>query len=614
MDTQGSGRLVAARYRLLEQLGAGGMGVVWRATDELLHVEVAVKQVGIGEWLPDAERDQRVLRAMREARNAARLREHPHIVTVHDVVVENGVPWIVMEYVPSRTLAEVVGEDGPLTVDQARVVGLALVDALATAHELGIVHRDVKPANVLLSPTGRIALVDFGIAVHEDDAGLTASGVIGTLEYIAPERLRGDAATAAGDLFSLGCTLYQAMEGISPFRREQAYASMAAVLGEPPPPPHRTGPLTELILALLGKDPARRPTSDEVRRSLGAADVSNSQARDVARQLAAPTVTAPVPAPAPTTPLPAEPPAAHPPPVAPTSVAHSPGEPGEPAEPAAPTEPRVPHRPPAPSSPSPTPSPASLPPARLQSPTVPPPDEPQGAPRRRRRRPLVYILSAVGAVIALIVVLSLLPQDGKDGKHKDEGSSGAAQPGGTATSASETSDSASPSGASSEGGAAQPALAPGVAPNGYTVHEFAPAKVAAPAGWQVDFCDSEQGCHLYPGTDKDYGIWIGAPDPPGQRAEQLIRTNATALRNDNPGLKILSQGPGTYRTYSDVAEVRATCACPQGTVTVHELAFGPVGEYTVLITVVALADTSPSADEVFRVATGTLLIANSTGS
>lgn len=447
MDTRGSGRLVAARYRLLEQLGFGGMGVVWRATDELLHVEVAIKQVSIGDWLPDAEREQRVARAMREARNAARLREHPHIVSVHDVVVEDGVPWIVMEYVPSRTLAEVVAEDGPLTVEQVRVVGTALVDALAAAHALGIVHRDVKPANVLFAPTGRIALVDFGIAVHEDDAGLTASGVIGTLEYIAPERLRGDAATPAADLFSLGCTLFQAVEGTSPFRREQAYASMAAVLGEPPPQPRRAGPLTEVILGLLDKDPAGRPDADRVRLLL-AANVTDSGARNIARQLAAPTELArpatagepagpggsagpegsagavrPVGADGTTVPVPVHPAGA---PAAATTPAVSPA-----AAPPAVEPPPQPTRP------------ASPPPLRDRSPTVPLSDDPAAPPPRRRR--LAYIIGAVVAivaVIALIVVVSLLVNGSGDGEDDNDGDSPAVQ---SSESASET-----PTDASSE--------------------------------------------------------------------------------------------------------------------------------------------------------------------
>jgi serine/threonine protein kinase len=481
MSTHGTGRLVAARYRLLDRLGAGGMGVVWRANDELLHVEVAIKQVRIGDWLPDDEREQRVARAMREARNAARLRDHPHIVTVHDVVVEDGVPWIVMEYVPARSLADVLGEDGPLTVDQVRAVGLALVDALTTAHALGIVHRDVKPANVLIAPTGRIALVDFGIAVHRDDAGLTATGVVGTPEYIAPERLSGHPATAAGDLFSLGCTLYQAVEGRSPFRRESSYAIVAAVLGEEPAPPSHAGALTDLIVALLAKDPDRRPVAGELRRRLAAGDTRVDPGR-VARQLTTPVADTPFFAPAaPSTPVP-------------PARAWAPDRPG--------------HRPPAPSTP-----PPSLPSTRPDlgagpgSPTVP-------VPSRRRRRSR-YALLAVGAVIALVVVLSLFPSDDGDKNHGRSPSS--AGTGGPQT----------PAGTGSTDHAGTPAPVPGVAPAGYTLHGFAPATVAAPSAWQVDVCDSDNGCHLYPNNDKNYGLSVGSPDTePGATALQLARYDA----------------------------------------------------------------------------------------
>ncbi|MFJ8741132.1 serine/threonine-protein kinase [Embleya sp. NPDC127516] len=483
MDTRGSGRLVAARYRLLEQLGFGGMGVVWRATDELLHVEVAIKQVSIGDWLPDAEREQRVARAMREARNAARLREHPHIVSVHDVVVEDGVPWIVMEYVPSRTLAEVVAEDGPLTVEQVRVVGTALVDALAAAHALGIVHRDVKPANVLFAPTGRIALVDFGIAVHEDDAGLTASGVIGTLEYIAPERLRGDAATPAADLFSLGCTLFQAVEGTSPFRREQAYASMAAVLGEPPPRPRRAGPLTEVILGLLDKDPAGRPDADRVRLLL-AANVTDSGARNIARQLAAPTELA----------RPAA--AGEPGSAGPEGSADAEGSAGAlgPAGAEGTTVPVPVHPAGIPAAPTPAASPAATPPVveppqqqptrpaspplRAQSPTVPLPEDPAAAPPRRRR--LAYIIGAVVAivaVVALIVVVSLLVNGSGDGNDDNDGDSPGVQ---SSESASET-----PTDASSEA-APEAATDASGSSDGASTDSSSEAEQAVPSGGSTD--------------------------------------------------------------------------------------------------------------------------------
>ncbi|WP_188308211.1 serine/threonine-protein kinase [Streptomyces sp. CBMA123] len=254
------GRLVGRRYRLLRQLGAGGFGRVWQAHDETLGIDVAVKQL----WLPPAtsegERAERLARAEREARNAARLRDRPHIVAVHDVLVEDGMPWMVMQLVSGGSLGDRLAAHGPLPVERAAVVARALLTALGAAHAAGVVHRDVKPANVMLADDGDVLLADFGIAVHEADSTLTVTGAfVGSIEYIAPERARGVDGQAASDLFSLGVTLYQAVEGVSPFRRESATASLTAVLFDPPEPPRNAGRLAPLILALLAKDPEQRP-------------------------------------------------------------------------------------------------------------------------------------------------------------------------------------------------------------------------------------------------------------------------------------------------------------------------------------------------------------------
>ncbi|WP_159394293.1 serine/threonine-protein kinase, partial [Streptomyces sp. NRRL S-495] len=204
-----------------------------------------------------------MLRAAREARNAAKLRDHPHIVAVHDVVVEDGTPWIVMRLVEGRSLAELLRTDGPLPAPRAAEVTAALLKALKAAHTAGIVHRD-KPANVLLTDDGQVLLTDFGIAVHETDTRLTTTGgVIGSVEYMAPERFRGAQDQAAGDLFSLGVTLYEAVEGISPFRRETPTATIAAIALHDPPPMRHAGPvLASLITALPAKNPDGRPTVD----------------------------------------------------------------------------------------------------------------------------------------------------------------------------------------------------------------------------------------------------------------------------------------------------------------------------------------------------------------
>jgi serine/threonine protein kinase len=236
---------------------------VWSARDEALNVDVAVKEV----WLPQqvgSEREQasRLARAAREARNAAKLRDKPHIVAVHDVVVEDGIPWIVMQLVEGRSLEAHLRAQGLMPAARVAQVATALLKALQAAHAAGIVHRDLKPANVMLAADGDVLLGDFGIAVHETDTALTVTGgVVGSAEYMAPERLNGTEDQGAGDLFSLGVTLYEALEGRSPFRRETPTATLAAVaLHQPPPPQRADTPLASLITALLAKEPADRPT------------------------------------------------------------------------------------------------------------------------------------------------------------------------------------------------------------------------------------------------------------------------------------------------------------------------------------------------------------------
>ncbi|MEY9860941.1 serine/threonine protein kinase [Catenulispora sp. GAS73] len=267
------GRLIGGRYRLLARLGAGGMGRVWRASDEALRIEVAVKEV----WLPATpgpDADERLRRAEREARNAARLRDHPNVVAVHDVVVEDGAPWTVMQLVAGHTLEEHVEEYGPLSVAHAALVAGALLDALEAAHAAGIVHRDVKPANVMLADDGHVLLTDFGIAIGTTDTALTAAGsFLGSVEYIAPERARGTEGLAISDLFSLGVTLFQAAEGFSPFHRETATGTLTAVILDEAPPPVRAGRLTPLITGLLEKDPAARLGIAAARRLLTAPEV-----------------------------------------------------------------------------------------------------------------------------------------------------------------------------------------------------------------------------------------------------------------------------------------------------------------------------------------------------
>ena len=268
----GSGRVVAGRYELLDSVGHGAMGTVWRARDLRLDREVAVKEVRVPG--PMTYQDRNVLRerSLREARVAARL-SHPGVVTVHDVIEADGTPWIIMELVPSRSLAQVLAEDGPLPPARAAMMGMTMLEALGSAHAAGVVHRDVKPGNILVTPDGRAVLTDFGIATLHGDPGLTQAGmVMGTPGFCAPERIRGEPASPASDLWSLGATLYAAVEGRGPFEGQgSAMAVLANIVHGDPPPAKSAGPLEPVITALMKRDPAARPNAIAARRLLAAA-------------------------------------------------------------------------------------------------------------------------------------------------------------------------------------------------------------------------------------------------------------------------------------------------------------------------------------------------------
>ncbi|WP_229869629.1 serine/threonine-protein kinase [Streptomyces flaveolus] len=256
----GAGRLVGGRYRLLERLGAGGMGTVWRARDEVVERDVAIKEPQVPENLGAAERRTAFLRIEREARAAARI-DHPSVVTIHDVVSEAGRPWIVMELLRGKSLAELLDE-GTLAPAEAARIGLAVLGALAAAHEAGVLHRDVKPGNVMVGRHDRVVLTDFGIAQVEGEQKLTETGAfIGSPEYIAPERVLGRRPGPESDLWSLGVMLYLAVEGVSPFRRQTTASTLQAVLLAELPPPQNAGELTGLITGLLRKEPEGRLTA-----------------------------------------------------------------------------------------------------------------------------------------------------------------------------------------------------------------------------------------------------------------------------------------------------------------------------------------------------------------
>ncbi|MGX1271858.1 protein kinase domain-containing protein [Streptomyces phaeoluteigriseus] len=274
-----NGRTVGGRYRLLERIGSGGMGTVWRARDLLMEREVAVKEPRLPGSPEDESHRRAAHRLYREARAAARV-DHPSAVSIHDVVVEegeglrDGLPWIVMELVRGESLHEVLRR-GPLDTAEAARIGLAVLGALRAAHAVGIVHRDVKPANVLLGPHGRVALTDFGIAHIQGEESLTLSGeFVGSLEFIAPERMSGRGAGPASDLWSLGVLLYAAVEGWSPFRRTTVESTLAAILAADLPEPKQAGPLGPLLVRLLARDPDRRPGPAEVAEALEEATLS----------------------------------------------------------------------------------------------------------------------------------------------------------------------------------------------------------------------------------------------------------------------------------------------------------------------------------------------------
>ena len=236
------GMLITGRYRLREPVGAGGMGRVWLARDEMLDRDVAVKEFVPPDWMTDEEKSRLKDRTLREARSAARL-NHPHVVQIYDVVHAEGLPWIVMEYVPSRSLHQVISEDGAFTPVAAARIGLDVLDALSAAHRAGVLHRDIKPHNVLIATDGRVVLTDFGLATFVDDGSVTGPGlVVGSPQYVSPERARDGASTVESDLWSLGATLYSAVEGRSPYARESAMATLMALATEPPDPPEQAGP------------------------------------------------------------------------------------------------------------------------------------------------------------------------------------------------------------------------------------------------------------------------------------------------------------------------------------------------------------------------------------
>ncbi|GAA0920571.1 hypothetical protein GCM10009557_91020 [Virgisporangium ochraceum] len=261
--------LLAGRYRLRDPLGTGGMGRVWLARDEVLHRDVAIKEVDPPAGLSLDEREELRTRTLREARTTARL-SHPNVVQIYDVLGVDDRPWIVMEYVRSRSLQQILQDEGALPPARVAEIGLAVLRALAAAHAAGVLHRDIKPGNVLIADDGRVVLTDFGLATFQGGkSSVTRPGLVwGSPEYVAPERAKHGVSSVEADLWSLGATLYAAVEGSSPYARSTAMASLTALATERPPTPGHAGPLKPVISGLLRKDPRARLRASEVERIL----------------------------------------------------------------------------------------------------------------------------------------------------------------------------------------------------------------------------------------------------------------------------------------------------------------------------------------------------------
>ncbi|KUL59250.1 protein kinase [Streptomyces sp. NRRL S-1521] len=260
--------MIAGRYRLLSPLGEGGMGTVWRARDEVLGREVAVKEVRAPAGLPASEVDRLYARLEREAWAAARI-PHRNVVTVYDVAMEEGRPWIVMEVVRGLSLSDVLEAEGALPPQRTARIGAELLAALRAAHDAGVLHRDVKPGNVLIANDGRVVLTDFGIAMVEGSSALTMTGeVVGSPEFLAPERALGQRPGPASDLWSLGVLLYACVEGSSPFRQDTPLSTLRAVVDDDLPPARNAGPLAPVIEGLLRKDPAERTSAADAESDL----------------------------------------------------------------------------------------------------------------------------------------------------------------------------------------------------------------------------------------------------------------------------------------------------------------------------------------------------------
>jgi serine/threonine protein kinase len=564
-------QLIDGRYARVEAIGRGGFGVVWRAHDTLLERDVAIKEIEFPPVLDEHEQARIREKVLREARAAARL-SHPSLVTVYDVVEDDGRPFIVMELVAAPTLADRVGREGPLPDREVAAIGAQVLDALAAAHEQGIIHRDVKPANVMVSPSGRVQLGDFGIASIIDDPKVTSSGQLaGSPSYMAPEQANNDPAGAATDLWGLGATLYFAVEGAPPFAKDSALATLTSVVADDPRPMERATTLAPLLTDLLVKDPAARPSVDEVRRRLS----------EIAAGNPAPTPAAP-PAPSPTLLLETE--AAPPPPsrtkaVAPSAdelplVEHAPVPEVAPPDVAAP-EPAVAAPAPGPvpvaeaalapaaeTAPAPAPEPAAVaeatraaeaapvgdePPALEEAPAPAPraapaalrsPPRSRPAPPSRANGPMLLAGLAILLAVALVGFLASRPDPAPTGTSA--GSTTAEGPDTTPA------PDPAPDPAREEAGGST-AAAPET-PGSWTGYEdpVTGFTISHPPGWSVerngtltDFRDPQSGAYLR----------VDYTSSPGPSPEQAWYDFETRFAAENPNYRRIQIVPTTFKGF-----------------------------------------------------------------
>jgi eukaryotic-like serine/threonine-protein kinase len=519
------------------------MGAVWRARDELLGRDVAVKEIVWPPHMDPAERDVARQRAMREAQMAARL-SHPNVVGIFDVVEEDDRPWIVMELVPNRSLRDIIIDDGPLPPGRVARIGLGILAALRAAHDRGVLHRDVKPANVLIAPEGRVVLTDFGIARADDSPVLTGTGVlVGSPSYISPERARGTRADAAADLWGLGACLYAAVEGRPPFERDGALASLTAVVTDEPDPPTRAGPLWPVISALLRKDPDQRLSAEEAEQQLQplAEPETEDEPQPQPELSASPLASTPQPE--------AEPPeAGSPPPPRPTGPLPATGntEGGRAAAPEAASPETA--RPEA-GQPE-AAQPEAAPPGPAQPAVALPADGPAHAAAGWSRPRVVLAAAAAAVVIAAVVVSLVLTSANSPGSHRAAGppARSSSAPASTRPAASPSptvSPKTSPSASASGGTGAVPA-------GFYRFTNSTGFSIAVPKGWQIQ----HQGHYVYVRDPSDSGVFllIDQSDQPQPNALSDWKAQAAARQSSYPDYHLLRLQDVSYPQAKQAAD------------------------------------------------------------